>query len=638
MTELKGTTPKRLGSWQRVTERAAIVLLLLFTTMGIWWKWGKLNSLLWLDPAWWLNEYVRYARGELPYLDFYWPYGPLSADVFAWPMRWFGTRFAVAQVVIDILSLLVVFLVYKIACRLVPSPLGALTAILLIAVGITARTFFSLFSLISYTPAVHVGAVGLLLALWAILGYLDDGRPRPVSIAFGAWIACLSKHETAFATLAVLIILCFFDRRLHFRQRTTKDWLRRYAVLLFMCLAVPIMVYLLWARAAGWSKFAACLQGFGLAGMTCPWWPTGFGITGAVVELGEAWILLTVASLVVPAWRARLAGRHSLVWLIAVCAAVGAVAFQWRLISDLLFGPGSLGQRVRNDFTELFSTSAVLRPVLWACYVYGATIVASAIRNSFIVTATRTKDLLLVSIPCVMGLRSLFGSMLALDTLEVPAASYPFLLLVGPYLLYAMLTRGGTNFENKSVACVWATTFCATIMIGYSIVRLIGGYTSMLSDTSFGIVATPAGRIRLTNSVTEKPILDYILANTKLSDTILELPFGGGMSFATGRKQPSYSTLFRQLRPPKAIQEEDLRRIEPHPPAVVIASHESNLGTLYGYPGTLGCVFPRFVWQPDVPTSDPNYVLPIVDYIQRNYRVDRTIGQWVLMRPIQHEH
>ncbi len=69
----------------------------------------------------------------------------------------------------------------------------------------------------------------------------------------------------------------------------------------------------------------------------------------------------------------------------------------------------------------------------------------------------------------------------------------------------------------------------------------------------------------------EKPILEYVLQNSTPRDTILELPFGGGMSFATGRNQPTYSTLFIQLRPSKAIQMEDFKRLTARPPAVVIA-------------------------------------------------------------------
>src|SRR5207253_9087769 len=178
--------------------------------------------------------------------------------------------------------------------------------------------------------------------------------------------------------------------------------------------------------------------------------------------------------------------------------------------------------------------------------------------------------------------------------------SYPFFLLLGPYLLYAALTR----FRRaESLVLIPADRAAigglSAILIAYSVIRLIGGYPVLLSNAAFSRLDTPAGPIWLKENDTEKPILEYILAQTSPSDTILELPFGGGMSFATGRKQPTYSTLFIQLRPPQAIQLEDLKRIAAHPPALVIARQEANLGTLYGYPGTLGCVFPRFVWKPD---------------------------------------
>ncbi len=45
-----------------VSARPAVVILVLFTAAAIWLKWGKLDSLLWQDPAWWLNEYARYAH------------------------------------------------------------------------------------------------------------------------------------------------------------------------------------------------------------------------------------------------------------------------------------------------------------------------------------------------------------------------------------------------------------------------------------------------------------------------------------------------------------------------------------------------------------------------------------------------
>ncbi len=619
-----------LSSWPTT------VILWAFTIAGIWMKWCKLNSLLFLDPAWWLNEYGRYARGELPYRDFYWPYGPLSADIFAAAMRVFGAHFAVAQVVIDLLSLVVLVLVYKIAAQLVPAPLSQLIAIWLVAVGITARTFFSLFSLISYTPAVHVAAIGLLLMIWAAIGYIDDGQPRITWIAAGAWCACLSKQEALLASLVLFVVLAAFDRRLTFRDRTTTAWMRRYVSFGLWCFGVPVAVYLLWAWHSGYGKFFSCFQGFGLATMSCPWWPTGFGITGAIVELGEAWTVFTIASLLIPSLRARLSQKYGLMWMVAACATAAMIAFHWRLYSDLLFGSDTLAKRFVRDMTELLSTSAILRPVLWAAYIYGAAILINGFRHSFTLPKTQIKNLILIAVPCIMSLRSLFGSTLALNLLEVPAISYPFLLLLGPYLLYAALTH---HLPSKTPGVIpvdkQALAVLSVILVAYCVVRLIGGYPVLLSSAAFSQLDTPAGRIWLKEYATEKPVLECILAHTSPSDTILELPFGGGMSFATGRKQPTYSTLFIQLRPPTAIQFEDLRRITAHPPAVVIAKQEANLGTLYGYPGTLGCAFPKFVWQPDQPTSDPNYIFPAVAYIQRNYRVDQRVGEWALLRPIK---
>jgi hypothetical protein len=598
-------------------------------------KWGKLNSLLILDPAWWLSEYGRYARGELPYREFYWPYGPLSADIFAWSMRLFGVRFAVAQAVVDLLSLVVILLVYKIARRLVPAPLSQLVAIWLIAVGITARTFFSLFSLISYTPAVHVAAIGLLLMMWAVIAYIDDGRSRTAWIAAGAWCACLSKQEALLASLVLFVLLAIFDRRLNFASRTTAGWMRRYVSLGFLCFGIPAAVYLAWAAYSGPSRFLSCFQGFGLATMSCPWWPTGFGITGAAVELGEAWIVFAVASLFVPRLRAHVSQKYWLILTIAGCATAAMIWFQWRFYSDLFFGSDPLSKRFVRDMTDLLSTSAILRPVLWAAYIYGAAILVDGLKHSFKLTKNQFRDLILIAVPCVMSLRSLFGSSLALNLLEVPAISYPFLLLLGPYLLYVALTRYPAK-ESLAVipAGNAAMAVLSAILIAYSVIRLIGGYPVLLSNAAFSRLETPAGPIWLKEYATEKPILEYILAQTSPSDMILELPFGGGMSFATGRQQPTYSTIFTQLLPPVAVQLEDLRRIAAHPPAVIIAKPAANLGTLYGYPGTLGCAFPRFVWQPDKPTSDPTYIFPAVEYIQRNYRVDQRVGEWILLRPI----
>jgi hypothetical protein len=610
-----------------------LAVLVLLTAAAIWLKWGKLNSLLTDDPAWWLNEYARYARGELPYHDYYWPYGPLSADIFAWPMRWLGVRFAVVQTIVDVLSALIVVLVYKIARRLMPPPLPEITGIWLVAVMITVHTYFSLFSMIGYTPSVHVSAIGLLLMMWAVFAYLDDGRPRIAWIALGAWVACLAKHEPALAAVFIYGLLALFDRGLWFEGRARSAWLRRYVALGFLCFLPPLAAYAGWAVTAGWSKFSSCLTGFGLAAGACPWWPTGYGLVGALVALGEAWILLAIASLFLPAWRSRFGDRYWMVWIVAFCAAAGAIAFEWPWYARLLFGPGGLFSRLSVVAENLLSTSAILRPVLWVSYIVAGAIVVSAIQKRLVLDRRQLRDLILVGVPCLMSVRSLFGSTLA-PNLEAPAIAYPFLLLVGPYLLYSTLVSRGSKSQQGGSTAMRAIAYCAVLMIGYSIVRLVGGYPTQLSNASFGQIETPAGRLWLQKSEVEKPILDYVLANTAPSDTILDLPVGGGLSFSTGRSELSFTTLMIQLRPPGEIQQEDLRRIQAHPPAVVVAARKSHLGTLYGTEGTFGCVFPRFVWQRNQLSSDPSYIYPVVDFLQRNYRVDRTIGDWVLLKPL----
>jgi len=615
---------RRVRTW-------GVALLALFTALGAYVKWRKLDSLLWQDAAWWLNEYGRYSRGELPYRDFYWPYGPLGADLFAWPMRIFGARFAVVQTILDLVSATVVFLFYRIASRLMPAPLPALAAALWVAVGITARTYFSLFSMIGYTPAVHVAASGLLLMMWAVIAYVEDGRPRLGWLWLGALAACLGKQETILGAVFIFVALALFDRRHWFADREARTWTTRYGVVGLGCFLPSLLVYLAWGQIAGWSKFLACLKGFGLANLACPWWPNGYGAVGALVELVKAAVLLILGFMFVPRWRVRLAGRYMLA-AVAMLGGMAAVAgFEWPTIFDMLNGPGRMADRLQRDAAELLSTSSFLRPVLWSGYVYAAVVVLRVLRERKM-QKREFIDFILIGVPGLMGVRSLFGMILT-HRLEVPAITYPFLLLAGPHLLYSALVSNRDSHSRMSQFDWPAGVFTAAILAGYGLIRLIGGYAPLLSNATFANVNTPAGTIGLKMSAIEKPILDYVLRNSTPSDTILELPFGGAMSFATGRRQPTYSTLFIQLQPSDAIQAEDLRRLAADPPAVVIARAGAHLGTLFGVEDDVGCVFPQLVWKGDRPSSDPDYVLPMVDFIERNYRVEGRIGMWVILRP-----
>src|SRR5262245_12942962 len=176
-----------------------------------------------------------------------------------------------------------------------------------------------------------------------------------------------------------------------------------------------------------------------------------------------------------------------------------------------------------------------------------------------------------------MSVRSLVGTILG-NWPEVPAIAYPFLLIIGPYLLlralqlpYPRLSRLRAGSGRIPVFVVGA------LMLSYAAIRLAGAYAGLLSDRQFTDLRTPGGLVRVNEGEVEAKIYDYVMRNTKPSDSIVEIPFGGGMMVATGRRSPLYTTLFIQLRPPKYIQEYDLQAIRQHPPEVVIAENRVHM-------------------------------------------------------------
>ena len=167
-------------------------------------------------------------------------------------------------------------------------------------------------------------------------------------------------------------------------------------------------------------------------------------------------------------------------------------------------------------------------------------------------------------------------------------------------------------------------------LVFYSILRFVGGYPVLLDPKLYTSIETRAGTVRLADTVTEKPLIDYVLAHTKPGEYLMSMPFAGAMNFFTDTREPTYSTLFFQLRPSQPIQQEDLTRIQHHPPRLVLAREGPHFSTLYGISGDVGCVAPSLVWLPKKPSSDPDYVYPFVDYLMHSYHVSRQFGPWVV--------
>jgi hypothetical protein len=619
-----------LGLYRSPASRlAGGIFVGLLCLLGIALKWLKLNSLVSMDPGWWMNQAGRMASGEMPYRDYFWPYGPLSIAVLAYPMRWFGLRFVVVQVTVDLLSIAVVVLIYVLAKRVLPAPLPEACCILLVCIGITVATYFSLFSLISYTPSVHVAGIGLLLLMLGCVRHVQAGRierKNLVLMVVGSWIACLGKQEPLLASVVAMAALAWLDRSLVFASNRSA-WLRHYGWLGLACFAPPAVVYGAVIFAAGWTKFSGNMRDFGVSSISCAWWPTGYGLLGAVAALGAALLAVACGSLVRPGiWLRRFRAGAPLLWIAAPVAAAFFMAFEWDIFSGLLFGEGSALHRLNQYGPRLFSSSSFLRPVLWSSIALELWIVwqwASGRKR----TEGAAVDLLLILVPVVMSTRSLFGSTLA-PTLEVPAISYPFLIFLVPYLFFRAMRMPDAG---ASVSPIPAWT-CVALMVLYSVVRITGGYSQLWG--LFPEVHTRAGTVRLAEAPTEAALYDYVVRNTPPGGAILEVPFGGGLAFAAHLRTPTYSNAFAYLEPPEEIQEEDRRRVEADPPSFVIGnSNDPRLSTLYGTRGTLGCSFPAILWLPNRPSSQPDYVFPFYRVLEEKYRVDRDFGNWRVLRP-----
>ena len=252
--------------------------------------WTKLFSLTYLDPPLWLQNAFRFADGQMPYRDYSYPYPALGIAFIGWAFRLFGVKFTVAQMVMDVISLGIVIAVFALVRQLMPRALQALTCILMIAVCATAQSYFSLFSLLGYTPSLQVAALGLLLLMLGGFRYLDRGHFEAGNVALmaiGSAVALLSKQEPMLVVPGFLALLAVCDRKIWFRDRSFPDWLRTYLWLGCACIVPSVVIMIPVIARAGLHNFAAAIRGYGLATIPCPWWPTGRGVFAACAAVGD---------------------------------------------------------------------------------------------------------------------------------------------------------------------------------------------------------------------------------------------------------------------------------------------------------------------------------------------------------------
>jgi hypothetical protein len=614
----------------------------------IWLRWKKIDSLVMFDTPRWLNEAFRLSRGEMPYRDFSWQYPPISIFLVGWCLRWFGVSFTVVQVLVNVLSLAVVLLCHVVTRMLLPRSLHLVTTGLFVVVGATNVTKYSLFSMLVYTPAILTGTIGLLMMMIGMLRLLQGDGLRWGNgslIAVGFWIAALSKPESGLAAVTALVAVALLDREVHFAGRDVRSWLGPYLLLFAAAGGLTALVYVWVANLAGLSNVIEGVTGYGLTSLVCPWWPTGIGLGTMFASVGEA---IFGAGLVVLLRRTQFRpflGRRY--WLLLIAGAGGGLIYgAWIYVNNasLLRVPGiSLANKFRGVLVPAtLWVNPLLMPLMWIAVLIWAVLCwrffvspRTGVREP-----SRLRELVVVlSFPAAMSLRSLFGHVLS-PYPEVPAMCYPFLLMLAPYLFWQLLYipqhaggrgNGSSNLSNRSRS--YGSAIIASLTLLYIAIRLGATYSHVLSDQPFRTLETRSGTVRLSGYDVNAAVYKYVLQHTSSSDTLLDLPYGGGINFAAQLPSPIFDTQLTNLPIARRCQDVDLKALQKQPPKVIIAQDEPNYGTYWGIRGNVACPCPRLVWAPDKASWKPGSIFPVVDYIQKHYHVDQKIGDRLLLIP-----
>jgi len=630
-TQFDQTGSRRIS----VLDMGNLVLILLLCGILGHLRWAKMDTLVFGDTPRWLFEAQRVAVGQIPYRDFSWNYPPLSVFLLGWFMRLFGVSFAAAQTFIDIASTCVILALYFLVRSLLPRFLRLPVMFCLLAVCGTSLMFFNLFSLMTYVPALQIAVAGFLLFLVGVLNYIATGKMKATDwlmVALGAFIAAYSKPETFIATYGTFLVLAIIDRNYWFAGQNPRLWLLHYTKVAVVS-AGPMLVAYLWTGAvAGFANMMAGITGYGLAGGTCPWWPTGLGIFGAASSLGEAVFIISALSLLRRKhFLARLGRSYYYILsggLAGACVYLGYIFFNnW----ELLTGSRSIIDKVWYSGQSTFWTSAALLPVMWSCVVlWSYLLVRAFLLREQQPSADCFLLLVLLTGPVLMSVRGWFNWNLGLRT-DVPGVCYTFFLMLGPCLLWRTLTFEESRRELHANSRVAAGIAVAALLFIYGALRVIAAYPHLLSNRPYHELSTLAGNIRLTEYKTDSEIYRFVVENTSANDLVLDLPYGGGINFAAHRLSPLFETQFQQLSMPDRFLEKDLQAVREHPPRVVIGDDGPNYGASYGLKSNT-CVFPHFVWAPHASSlNDKSF--PAIVFIERNYRVAEVVGRKLLLAP-----
>ena len=584
-------------------------------------RWCKSDS-LWGDSPRWIFEAYRTALGELPYRDFTWQYPPLAVLMSGAALALMGAKFATIQAFVDFIGICLVLATWDTARRFLPGAIPVAEAVVLACAGVANATNFALFSLQVYTPAILLGAVGMLLVIRAMADYLLSGsmtRKQTAWIIVGSTIGLLSKPEFILAVLGTLGAAAWLDPGRRLPSPFRKGWARRHMRILLLATAPAAVVYATISALSGLHRVSSGIGGYGTAALTCPWWPTGLGVFGGVVAVGYALIFATVCFLLRfrQSW-ARFGRLNILLWGTALLSVIAAVAYLPYCVAEL---PVFAGKATLVRTAAFFlSTGTVLLPVMWIGILGLIALVAGFARLPESRRMECSLLILLLTPAFLISLRGLFGGTMSQLT-QVSMGAYPLWFIVGPMLLLWFLRHFEITPHSRAVTSV--------ILLSYAAMRLAGAVATE-ATTHYVSLDTDAGVIKLRDRDTAPLVYSYVLAHTRRGEAVLDVADGGGVNFGGHRPSPILSTQFTAFAPGADLMNTDLELIEKHPPRLVIANEGENFQATYGLCMNTGCSFPSLVWRSSRLACDPARTFPVLDYIRGHYREVAHFGEKVV--------
>lgn len=629
--EIQGPRSQQIRSRGLSVAADVSVIVAISVAISIF-QWLKLDNLVYGDSVRWLLEAYRQAHGEVVYRDFSFPYPPLGLWVVAWMFQLFGSSFAVAQLTLDVLSCALCLVCWMLARRLLPRRTALVVVVLMALGGASNIGNFALFSLRLYAPSLLTGLVGILAFTIPLVDGLrspgpgdwyGSGGKQAVLFVLGPLAACLSKIEFALAIPAACLTFSLL-RYLHSPRKAPGRALARALVMTIFAVGPSVTVLALVGHSVGKRQLFEALGCYGVARKTCPWWPTGLGLLSTAAVLARGLAMAAVTSLV--SFR-RLSSRWG--WryhgFLALSALGLLVVFLQTPYAIADFGASQFRgtSRAVLAIRYFLSLNGVLLPVMWG----GIGFFFVAIVWIFLRRPAQTRIepwILLLGIGLSISGRSLFGDLFGRVPI-VAQSAYPIWFIVAGGMGLAFLgmirKRGWPSNE----------VLLAVVLLGYGGMRMLNQLATDRASR-YQTLETEAGPVRLRSFDVSARLYHEVLQLTTPSSRMLEVPFGGGMTFASHRKSSLFLTIFSALYPSPFIEELDVASLRRSPPALVIAMRGPGLGSSKGL--ALACGFPHFDFKGPVhePGGEPPY--PSLVEIEREYRqIDQIGDRIVLVRP-----